>query len=1594
MRAGGRATEAGMSFQAEVGSYLAAQMLASALVGQRYGLTHSEHIVGLRLETGKGVDDAVASLSGGGFLKLQCKTSLSLSSDLKSDFTKTIGQFVDEVIADPAIDPLKTALIIALPVGSGATIDTLAAACARVAAGGLSELHVASEAEQKAFETFKIVVDRSWAATAAAGVSPPYHRFAQLLRVVHFDRGATGFMRSDGAALLGRTRFGGDAHGASPFTTLIDIVRDLIKSGHPTDTDRLLTELRKRGHHDVGVPGFDTDIEKLLAYSQAETARLARFAQLPLGGYRLERACEPSLARAVDDGSLLVIGEPGAGKSGLLWSLADRWRRGPVIVLSVDQLGGVQRMADLSNELKLDHDLTECCAAWPGDAPGLLVIDALDAARGGQAEVVLIQLIERMAALAPRWRVVASVRTFDLLNGQRLRSLMPGLPASADFADGRAPHSRHFLIPALTSDERARIAGDLPALAPVLGTANANLSALLANIFNLSLATDLIANGVAADSFSGVSTQSDLIDRYEDRRLPGIAARSALIAGIKAMIDIGGLSLRAAELDHPGLEALLGSGIFDERDDRYSFAHHILFDHAAGRYFIDISTGANLISQLKSLGSKAFMLAPALRFSLERLWRRDASHGRQDSWTLLMTLAQQRDLGPIAAAAALRTAAEQVAAEEDLAGLDPIIAKEDSKALNRVFFQIARFVAMRAQAEAIPASALIAWAGFAERIALLKDRFFVEPARFLLMPLFEKADLTEEPILLALGDAARAGLANAFAQDATYRHARAMGIDFVAKSFASNPAASRAALAPFLDAAWLAEHGHEDAPALARGLQFIVPIDGGFAEQIFRAIYEQPEPSDEKTDMSGSRILSLTSTRRQDFKHAFHYLKKAFRQTLSVDPLRAPALLSIAATAKQRCGADRPVALLLPIETGAIEVLPDCLDVLDWRQPRGHGDPADPDIPEAFARYAASCKSEELVALAQATMSQSTAASVWRRILGGQLTSARRGPADDLLWQVAAQPISIESRELRRDAIDYLRAVYPQVPVERREAFERAIAAHTPEHKRSWQHYRDRLVSALPAVAIVTSTLKRRRSLLVRKGELQVNPAEMSMSGSRIMRPARNAPDRSLVSRAIRSIDRRSDQYRATKAAGRLPPLWSALQSAVRLAGSGKVTGDDLASLWGRIAEGLTLLAGSCALKPGEAGAPPLDEIGALLSRLVASPYPEGDGNSLSSSPGDVRVHAAEAAMTLGRRYLHDTPGLLDIIRLLLSDANGAVRNNATERLFWLQSIDPDVMWQLVQSVADQETHRGVLTFFVHHSLARLSDTDPARVEALLASIDARSDLMSDSISGDLTQTIAHLATEMAVDDDRAVARAMIDRWISAAPVESDAICDVMQMFRSRFFYGYLPSDDPRREAGRRARSIGQATAFAASSQLSDAKVALVPLKHDDPKRPPFIDAYIGADKVLHELVTQLYFGSGAHGPETPTELSLNRSEQKLAFLDEWSDALLEVERVATPHTIKYLVEVYEYLLPADPARLFSRIGAFLTGPAAEEYYESEQLAAADLVKFVRQMIADYRDLFDDGAQRDLLVTILELFADAGWPEAMQLLWELPDLLR
>src|SRR4051794_38729208 len=99
-----------------------------------------------------------------------------------------------------------------------------------------------------------------------------------------------------------------------------------------------------------------------------------------------------------------MVGAPGAGKTRALHALAGQLREAgnDVVVLAADMLE-VGDLDELRDKLQLSRPVTEVLADWPGDRPGVVLIDALDAARGSDGPEALVQLVEQIATADGRW---------------------------------------------------------------------------------------------------------------------------------------------------------------------------------------------------------------------------------------------------------------------------------------------------------------------------------------------------------------------------------------------------------------------------------------------------------------------------------------------------------------------------------------------------------------------------------------------------------------------------------------------------------------------------------------------------------------------------------------------------------------------------------------------------------------------------------------------------------------------------------------------------------------------------------------------------------------------------------------------------------------------------------------------------------------------------------------------------------------------------------------------------------------------------------------------------------------------------------------
>jgi hypothetical protein len=1632
MNAGGRATEAGMDFQAEVGTWLAAHLLARMPIGGRFGLTNTALPVSIQLETGDGLDDIRLELDDASRIDVQSKTRAGLDTSPKSPLGKTLSQLVRVMIdahaAGIAVDPAKVRAVLAVGSNAPRTLDALERGCRAFDLGGSWATTKAERpsAERDALDLFETHVRTAW---ATHSVTPPSDdelaTMARLFRIVRFSMNEGEDNWREASRLLGAQLYGAEAAGDVPLRELKGIIRSMIGSGAPANRVGLLRELRRLGHNDVGAADYTVDLQRLSAATETELARLVGHTRLPIaGGIPIARASDGPLSAAVDSGSLIVTGEPGAGKTGALVALAQARRAAGemVVFLSVDRFPGVAIAANLQSELGLAHPLTEVLAAAPGSGRKLLIIDALDAARGGPAEGVFAQLIEALGAAVPGWIVIASIRTFDLRNGRRFRDAMPGTPPDPVYAETGLGNVRHFQILRLADDDLDAVGVATADLGALLAAAPDKLRNLLRNVFNLSLAAQLLADGASPDSIRTVATQSDLIDAYEDYRLVSTTAHQAAAAAVGAMVARRRLAVRKVVVGHNQLDGVIQTGVLTESGDLVSFAHHVLFDHIAGRFFLEWDDPARLIPQLGGDSSIALMLAPAVRFAIERLWRQDAE-GKAQIWHLLADIYACPAVDPVLANVALRTAIEHVVTSTDIAGLVELIAaRPNDEALATMLSRLARFVGLTADAAGsiVPNEAL-AWAIVADAAITAGSRDLSDATRFLLHTLFEKSDLAEPALLDVFGHAARTLLAFAWAADPAMQQTATNAIRFVGKSFAADPAASRVLLDRTLRDPYFLTHADKEAVWLSEQIMPIARADADFAIEIYSVLYSRDITDNSTSFMGGqaSRILPLSSNRSQDYRHCRYNLSRSVTCLLELSvPLGTRAIVeaSLGDTDRTMPLGDDRQQIVVP-GRAPFDMLGHDREYKAWDDTEGRHSTQDNDVLAQLVAHLRSCPPAAFAETVDAAATSYAGPAVWARILG--VGAERVGEVADLLWPFACNITILAHDDLVCDAVRFLAAVYPSRSLSERAAFEdevlRADLFDDEAETRWWRSTVSRFLSLVDANKIATDPMRALREELMAADELVGNPPTRSMSVR--WSSSRRVAHRLLAGEGVnveegvdaQMLSRSEALYKKVEAtpsdAGdtALAELWAEVSATIAFYD----THADMLHqkveqpVWGHVSNAVERIAGAKAYAPGFDGMPPIKELLAVLRRLWASPFPEAkeksEDSSLSWSNWDVRVYAADAYVSLADRFGEDHGEIVDMFDAILADPVPQVRLQAAQNLQVLRRIALGKMWTLAELVARDEPHIGVLSTFLHYVLPCFTWNDVEKSKAIIEIVRARHESVKrdDKLGRDkVAEQLGGLTAQLWCWQEETLALEWLKAWAGDLAAHDEFFISFLSTLRGAFFARYASGEE--RDAGLADRSQQAAMlvlqACSAAAEASHAAVTGGAV--EGAERDAAIASYRAAESVIDHAMNQLYFGSGAYPDNREAAVGLMSVDAMRRFLVDYCPMLALLAASHEPSTHHHLVELYEFLIPGDPVGVFDALHELLIGPAAREGYHHESLAASVIVRVITRYIADHRSIFEDDRRRSALVDILRLFSDVGWSDALKLIYELPDLLR
>jgi hypothetical protein len=450
--------------------------------------------------------------------------------------------------------------------------------------------------------------------------------------------------------------------------------------------------------------------------------------------------------------------------------------------------------------------------------------------------------------------------------------------------------------------------------------------------------------------------------------------------------------------------------------------------------------------------------------------------------------------------------------------------------------------------------------------------------------------------------------------------------------------------------------------------------------------------------------------------------------------------------------------------------------------------------------------------------------------------------------------------------------------------------------------------------------------------------------------------------------------------------------------------------LWG-------YLVSACAKIARHADWPQSDERWRTIRRILlnashdavpAPDQPDSKSDSCSSwgwpSP---RIDAATGLPRLLARLGGADEEVATAIRALSGDGSAAVRLNLASVLPVLAKSASDLMWELIDGFVADEPHFTVVDA-VAHSMDWLSGQSANEVAERLQKIDSR--IRAEQAPPDHTihETLAHCFLFQFLRTGRSDCEKYVTDLIAACgePRATKAILPQLHVCRTG---GWMIAGDSE-NAGEKIDALHARTwkflldlLSTAHSRLQAARQRWLELRQmgNNDDSPEVKQTQATIEQLAHivdGIASQLYFGSGAFADKQ------NKDEEKLTpaqtkrFWREAAPLLKILAKEPHPHTAYEVVQTLNHLLPCSPEEVFL-LAAESIRTSSTAGFQFESLAVPEVVKIVQRVLADHRDILQthNGSEPlalTALLEVLDIFVEAGWPEARALTHRLEEIYR
>jgi hypothetical protein len=1642
-RYGGRATAVGVGYEVHVAALIAVKMLCGEKCSVWESISGAE-VSAITMQGPEPVDDVVVSLRGHAeaqiFISAKERSGTIALTAKSREFAETVDAFVRQFLRLSSAVRKKSRLIWAVPSNVGGALThtlpmVLKAHREEADDTPLSDFLNRRTAGEKKILNLLISVSReSW--RKQSGSLPADDELRGFLNRVYVEiydfecgqrheRQAEDYIRSHIIADPMQAKFAWEA--LENFLTRAD-QRGIRVT--PASLRKLLTD---NGLRLNSPPDYAADIEQLVRLTEGNLDRLKKHTILPFGPNtsnleHIDRNEEVSaLVKAAKSGHLLITGEPGCGKSGLIYALSDALQKEgfPVLLLLAED-----GLPDLA------HQLGEVLTNWPNGARGFLITDALDAVRDPEAQRQVRKLLRDVQNDDSGWTVIASVREFDLKYGRELRELFPGEGVVGHFAKDFAGVA-HFYLRGLSEAQLESLSARRPGISPFIENArrSAKSEGMHHSPFYLRLSAELLRDGIPPLLLGDWNSPAVLLRKFWERRInEGARAderRDALRAICLQMVNTRSMTLSLKELPVAAstcraIDDLRSRGLLQAPALRYGtlvggdevrFTHHLLHDYAVAKSLIP-ETQERLSRFVISEPLLPVFYRQSLLFTLEELW--DAPGGREGFWKTVIELERSpklqdvtRILGPI-------LAARRVGSLDDLQPL--LTALGSAEGADSPSPKALRHLASGLQdagEDAIRAG-MAGWCAFAEQLAIRLTSIgsLEQPLALIVGRINEAGGAITHAQRLALNAAGRGLLACHVSKEVSkgWRYASRVATETICRTFSAAPAESERSLLALLSPERLAYFPSNDLFDLSLSIKHLGVECDSLVVQLFEAAFAG-EPKMGEYDPSGSAILPIrfqTSDAWKLIRHALADYLEA-RTDASAALMTEAACIAWNAVVQSRRSEERVLARF-QFRGASCELVEDYSHI--WgRQFEQDENRILTHFEKWLRQWAAAGDAGKLNEALDHFAARNRTSLMWTVFTeaGAEYPST----LGMLLQEVLSEPLFLIHPDYSYGGTALLGALHRAGDPAQRKRLEELIVnleesdgsfeEETQQIPPPWlEHAQNRLLGAIDQENIVLDTIRglwrerQRANALVanpkpegpRGGARSVSAEEMlGRRGIKLENPANREMLR--LREELKPLLSREDNKVNVEVADRCWTVIEQCEHAVEQAGD---RSPEMAQeLWGYLVGACESIARHIAwhLEDGR-----WKTVRRILLRAAQDPMPLASDEEEPSKDAwpswgwpSPRLDAACGLLWLAYHLGHADEEVSAALRTLISDKSDPLRFNLARELAALEQSSPALMWELIDAFISNEKRFSVLDALV--LTMEWLWKSPEKVKPRLHLIAGR---VAQSAPADnhIHETLAGTYLFEYLRTGDAECRSYISALIADCDVEAVNHALLAQLYECRGLWMPSIADSQAGPEQRRTCDFFAELLTVSQARLKEHRETLQQLhEHGQPNDDTLKTCTARIDrafKLVNGIAVALYYASGASHEKTDRKPSI-------AF---WRDAAPLFAMLADephPHAAYHVLKTLRYLLPCEPREAFLLAARCIHNSSSVAGFQYESLAVGEVVALIQQALADHRDIFQSAGVQSSeclkqLLQILDVFVEAGWSEARQLTHRLEDIYR